>query len=168
MEEKDYPFKNYAFIDGSNLYLGIKDLGWKLDYKKFRDYLEGKYRVEKAYLFLGNVPRLNFLYQSLQEKGYIIMLKPTIPDEKGKPKGNIDADLVLQAIIDFENYEKAVIVSGDGDFYSLTRHLYANDKLLRVIAPNNEQSSCLLRNEAKEKIVFLDDFKEKLEYIEET
>jgi len=62
MESKNYPFKNYAFIDGSNLYLGIKDLGWKLDYKKFRDFLEEKYKVEKAYMFLGNVPRFNSLY----------------------------------------------------------------------------------------------------------
>jgi hypothetical protein len=27
---------NYAFIDGNNLYLGVRSQGWKLDYKKFR------------------------------------------------------------------------------------------------------------------------------------
>lgn len=157
--------KNYAFIDGSNLYLGVRDLGWKLDYQKFRDYLNKKYRVEKAYLFLGNVPRFNSLYQALQEKGYILMLKPTIPNEKDELKGNIDADLVLQTMIDFNNYEKAIIVSGDGDFYSLVRHLYTNKKLLQVIAPNKEQSSCLLRKEAKGYIIFLDYLREKFEYI---
>jgi hypothetical protein len=25
---------NYAFIDGNNLYLGVRSQGWKLDYKK--------------------------------------------------------------------------------------------------------------------------------------
>lgn len=160
--------ENFAFIDGSNLYLGVRDLGWDLDYRKFRDYLKEKYDVEKAYMFLGNVPRFNSLYQALQEKGYIIMLKPTIPNEKGELKGNIDADLVLQTIIDFNNYKKAVIVSGDGDFYSLVRHLYKNDKLLQVIVPNKEQSSCLLRKEAKGYIDFLDYFREKLEYIKDT
>ncbi len=30
---------NYAFIDSQNLNLGIKKLGWKLDYRKFRVYL---------------------------------------------------------------------------------------------------------------------------------
>lgn len=160
--------ENFAFIDGSNFYLGVRDLGWDLDYRKFRDYLKEKYDVEKAYMFLGNVPRFNSLYQALQEKGYIIMLKPTIPNEKGELKGNIDADLVLQTIIDFNNYKKAVIVSGDGDFYSLVRHLYKNDKLLQVIVPNKEQSSCLLRKEAKGYIDFLDYFREKLEYIKDT
>jgi uncharacterized LabA/DUF88 family protein len=157
--------KNYAFIDGANLYLGIRDLGWKLDYKKFRDYLRDKYNVEKAYLFLGNIPRFNFLYKSLQEKGYILVLKPTIPNEENELKGNVDADLVLQALVEINNYEKAIIVSGDGDFYSLIRHLYNNKKLLRLIIPNKKQSSCLIRKEAKQCIVFLDQFKEKLEYI---
>jgi len=156
--------KNYAFIDGSNLYLGIRDLGWALDYKKFRDYLREKYNVEKAYLFIGNIPRYNFLYRSLQEKEYILILKPTIPNEQDELKGNVDADLVLQTMIDLNKYEKAIIVSGDGDFYSLVRYLYSNNKLLRVVAPNKKQSSFLLRSEAREKIVFLDGFKEKLEY----
>jgi len=30
---------NYAFIDGQNLNLGIRELGWKLDFKKLRIYL---------------------------------------------------------------------------------------------------------------------------------
>lgn len=95
------------------------------------------------------------------------MLKPTIPNEKDELKGNIDADLVLQTMIDFNNYEKAIIVSGDGDFYSLVRHLYTNKKLLQVIAPNKEQSSCLLRKEAKGYIIFLDYFREKFEHIKD-
>ncbi|MDP2910092.1 MAG: NYN domain-containing protein [bacterium] len=157
--------RNYAFLDGANLYLGIRDLGWNLDYKKFREFLSIKYNVEKAYLFLGNVPRFNFLYKSLQEKGYILILKPTIPNEKDELKGNVDADLVLQTMIDYNNYRKAIIVSGDGDFYSLVRHLCLNGKMLRVIAPNKEQSSCLLRKEAGGYIIFLDQFKEKLQFI---
>lgn len=156
---------NYAFIDGSNLYLGVRDLGWRLDYEKFRIYLKEKYGIEKAYLFMGNVPRFSSLYKKLQEDGYILILKPTIPNEKGELKGNVDADLVLQTMIDFNNYKKAIIVSGDGDFYSLVHHLYVNKKLLQVIAPNKKQSSCLLRREAKKYIVFLDYFKEKFEYI---
>ena len=39
---------NYAFIDGQNLYLAIQELGWKLDYKKFRVYLREKYAILKV------------------------------------------------------------------------------------------------------------------------
>lgn len=39
---------NFAFIDGNNLNLGIKDLGWPLDYKKLRVYLKEKYKTTKV------------------------------------------------------------------------------------------------------------------------
>lgn len=47
---------NYAFIDSNNLNLGVKELGWKLDFKKFRVYLAEKYGAAKAYLFVGYLP----------------------------------------------------------------------------------------------------------------
>ena len=51
-------FKDYAFIDAQNLYLGIKELGWKLNFKRFRVYLKEKYGVEKAYLDLKDKLRI--------------------------------------------------------------------------------------------------------------
>ena len=33
---------NFAYIDGQNLNLGVKSLGWDLDFKKFRLYLKEK------------------------------------------------------------------------------------------------------------------------------
>lgn len=125
--------------------------------------MKEKYKVEVAYIFIGYVATNENLYKALQEAGYILIFKPTIPDEQDEIKGNIDADMVLQAMIDLKKYDKAIIVSGDGDFYSLVRFLY-KDKLERVIAPNYEESSYLLRKEAKGKIVFMDDLKKKLEY----
>jgi len=37
--------KNYAFIDGNNLYLGAKSQGIELDYKCFRRFLSQKFNV---------------------------------------------------------------------------------------------------------------------------
>src|SRR3989339_2229986 len=106
---------NYAFIDSQNLNLGIQKLGWKLSYQKFRIYLEEKYGVKKTYVFIGFVALNQSLYDHLQEAGFILKFKPTIPDADGKIKGNIDADLVLRAAIEMGEYDKAVVVSGDGD-----------------------------------------------------
>lgn len=69
---------NFAFIDSNNLHLAIKDLGWRLDYGKFRKYLAEKYHVSKAYIFIGYVEKHQDLYKSLQEKGYILIFKPTL------------------------------------------------------------------------------------------
>lgn len=155
---------NYAFIDAQNLNLGVQGLGWKLDFVKFRRYLKERYAVTIAYFFIGYVPANERLYLSLQKKGYVMIFKPVIPVENGEVKGNIDADLVLQAMIDYNKYDKAVIVSSDGDFYSLVKYLYFNNKLRVVISPYVGRCSSLLKKSAREKILFLDVLKAKLEY----
>jgi uncharacterized LabA/DUF88 family protein len=155
---------NYTFIDGQNLNLGIQSLGWKLNFIRFRKYLEEKYAVTTAYYFIGYTSGNQDLYSSLQKAGYVLMFKPTIPDGDGNIKGNIDADLVLQAMIDFDNYDKAVIVSSDGDFYSLVKYLYGKNKLECVISPYSKTCSSLLKKSAKEKVIFIDNLKNKLEY----
>jgi len=155
---------NYAFIDSQNLNLGIKKLGWKLDYRKFRVYLAEKYGVKKAYIFIGFVALNQSLYDRLQEAGFILKFKPTIPDTDGKIKGNIDADLVLRAALELNDYGKAIIVSSDGDFYSLVQYLYENNKLKVVLSPDEENCSNLLKQTAKEKIWFMNNLRDKLEH----
>lgn len=44
---------NFTFIDSQNLNLGVKSLGWKLDWRKFRQYLRNKYDITNAYVFIG-------------------------------------------------------------------------------------------------------------------
>ena len=137
---------NYAFIDSQNLNLGVRSLGWRLDYKKFRLYLKNKYNVQKAYLFIGSVPGNEDLYLYLQEAGYLLIFKPTVQHKSGIIKGNVDAELVLHAsAIQYDNYDKAIIVSGDGDFACLVEFLEKRQKLLYVLTPNKHYSSLLRR-----------------------
>ena len=136
--------------------MGILNLGWKLDYKKFRIYLKEKYSISKAYLFIGYIPSNQDLYSFLQETDYVLVFKPTLPDNKGEVKGNVDADLVLQAMIDYKKYDKALIISSDGDFYSLVKYLYKNNKLKYVMSSYIKTCSALLKKTAKEKIIFMD------------
>jgi uncharacterized LabA/DUF88 family protein len=156
--------KNYAYIDSQNLNLGIQKQGWKLDYKKFRVYLHEKYGVEKAYMFIGFVALNQKLYDKLQEAGFILKFKPTIPDADGKIKGNVDADLVLQAMIEINEYDQAVIITSDGDFYSLVQYLGEKLKLKITISPDINECSSLLKQVAKDKIHFMNDLRNKLEY----
>ncbi|KKT89973.1 MAG: hypothetical protein A3G02_02400 [Candidatus Yanofskybacteria bacterium RIFCSPLOWO2_12_FULL_44_13b] len=155
---------NYAFIDGQNLYLGVQGLGWKLNYKRFRVYLNDKYKVSKAYLFIGLIPENQELYISLQEYGYILIFKPILVSKIREPKGNVDADLVLHTMIEYKNYDKAVIVTSDGDFYSLVEYLYSKNKLKIVLASHKKKCSILLQKKAREKIDYMDNLKSKLEY----
>ena len=161
MEKKE---NNYAFIDSQNVNLGIQDLGWKLDFRKLRIYLREKYSVKTAYLFIGYLPENKNLYSSLQKNGYLLVFKSVMKDDRGKPKGNVDANLVLQAMIDYNEYHKAVIVTSDGDFYSMVDYFYRNNKLEIVLSPNKENCSVLLQKAAKEKIWFMDNLRKRLEY----
>lgn len=155
---------NFAFIDGQNVYLGFrKRLGWQIDWKRFRVHLKEKYGVSRAYYFIGYVPENAGLYTSLQGYGYTVVFKP-VTYQRGKPKGNVDAELVLQAMIDFNQYEKAVIVTSDGDFQCLVRYLSEKGKLARVLSPNRAECSALLKKATGPNIDFLEDARRKLEY----
>ena len=139
-------------------------MGWKLDFKKFRIYLRERYGVNIAYYFIGYMDGNSDLYRSLQIAGYILVFKPTFILTDGTVKGNCDAELVLQAMIDIENYEKAIIVTGDGDFYCLVQHLRKINKLYTLLAPNRLRCSHLLNLAAENRINYMDDLKQRLEY----
>ncbi|MCE1164391.1 MAG: NYN domain-containing protein [Bacteroidetes bacterium] len=154
---------NFAFIDSQNLNLSILHQGWKLDFKRFRVYLKDKFNVTSAFLFIGYDPTNTNLYTSLQTYGYIIIFKPALKLPDGKTKGNIDAELVLHTMIEYDNFDKAVIVTGDGDFYCLVEYLKKHDKLERLLIPDKNKYSSLLRKFIPD-IVFMSGLKAKLEF----
>lgn len=154
---------NYAFIDSQNLNLAIRDQGWILNFKRFRKYLEDKYSVAKAFLFIGYMPENQGLYTSLQMDGFILIFKATLALPNGKVKGNVDAELVLHTMMEYPNYDKALIVTGDGDFACLVDYLQRKNKLMKLMIPNQYKYSSLLRHFSKD-IVFMNGLKEKLEF----
>jgi hypothetical protein len=167
----------YAFIDSQNLNLSVQNdilkptgevvyRGWKLDFHRFLVYLKDKYKVQKAFLFIGFVPGNESLYKALQEYGYILIFKPTLEYSKGKKKiikGNVDAELILNTMIEFPNYSKCIIVAGDGDYYCLIEYLEKQEKLKQIIIPNKYSHSSLLRKYSRF-FVYVSDLKGKLEY----
>lgn len=177
---------NYAFIDSQNLNLGTQKMGWKMDWKKFREWLKSEYNVEKAFMFIGYMPDFEPLYDQLHTQGFLVVLKPTLEmfntdekqdkhpgerhdkkeekpeEEKRTVKGNIDADLVLHVMKEQANYDKAIIVSGDGDFYTLLEYLEEKGKLMHLMTPNWQYSSLLKPFEKR--IIRLDQKRQELRY----
>ncbi|MHB1865084.1 MAG: LabA-like NYN domain-containing protein [Candidatus Saccharimonadales bacterium] len=167
----------YAFIDSQNLNLGTQRMGWKMDWRKFRQFLRKEYSVTKAYMFIGYMQENESLYEYMYSLGYLVVLKPTLEihnqhhkeGEEGKDsdkntvKGNVDTEIVLTALKELPNYTKAIIVSGDGDFYSLIEHLIAIQKLAWVMTPNWQYSTLLKPFEKY--IINLDKHRKRLEYM---
>ena len=164
--------KTYAFIDGVNVYLGVKIYHkWKVSTKKLRIYLRDKYNVSAAFYFISDDARYRSLVVRLQQEGYIVVTRPSITyrdQATGKQlsKGNIDADLVLRAMIEYDNYDDAVLVSGDGDFFGLIQHWKESGKLKQILIPNSKQYSCLydlVNDPDKKYLSFIDQKRSKLE-----
>ncbi len=158
--------KTYAFIDSQNLNLGVKSQGWSLDWRKFRQYLRNKYGVEKAYLFIGYLEGNERLYTFLQNAGFVCVFKPTMEIKKGREvtvKGNVDAELVLYSMIEYDVYDQAIIVSGDGDFHCLVEYLEERGKLLNIMVPNRKYSGLLRK--FNNRIVRVDFLRKSLEFI---
>lgn len=163
---------NYAFIDGQNLYRGVKNdiidnktkaiiySGWKINFEKLRTYLRTKYGIDKAFIFIGKADGMEWLYGQLARNGYTLVYKPKTEyiNDKGVKdrKGNVDAELVMQVMIELPNFDRAMIVAGDGDYYCLIKYLKENNKLLRVLVPNKMSFSSLLREFAAD-LVFVND-----------
>ena len=154
---------NYAFIVSQNLNLGVRSQGWHLDWRKFRQYLRDKYNISKAYLFIGHVNGNESLYKFLQEAGYIVIFKPTLELPDGTVKGNVDAELVLHSMIEYKNYDQAIIVSGDGDFHCLIEYLVDKDKLLKILAPTRHYSSLLRKFNQNNYILCIEVLRDSLE-----
>ena len=155
---------NYAYIDGANLHKGIKELGWKLNYQRFRIWLKEKYGITRAYIFLGLVSKHKDLYTNLQEAGFTLVFKETTYNDDGKVKGNCDADLVLKATVDYfeKNFNKALLVSSDGDYACLVKFLKERDALHSLISPSNKCSFLLRKLNVP--LIYLNTQKNNLKY----
>jgi len=155
--------KNFAFIDGQNLYLGLREIAVTLDFRRFRIYLRDHLHVTEAYYFIGYIPEQQPLYTNLQRAGFVLQFKEVARDREGKAKGNVDVDLTLGAVAKISEYDKAVIVTSDGDFASLVTYLIEKNKLRTVLSPNRAKCSYLLRRTAKGHIDFLEDIRSKID-----
>jgi uncharacterized LabA/DUF88 family protein len=170
----------YAFIDNQNLNATIQNLGWKIDWRKFRRFLSDKYKANQAFMFIGYVPEFEDMYEYLHDAGFNIVLKqtydmtkPRTEEEKKSEeekdaererhiKGNVDTELVLWAMKELPNYDKAILVSGDGDFYSLVEYLEEQGKLAKILTPSWQYSS--LFNKYEQYIARIDKSRHELEY----
>ena len=156
---------NYAYIDGANLHGGMESLGWNLDYRRFRIWLSEKYGVKLAYLFIGLIPKYKELYKHLQECGFTLVFKEVVYDGDGRPKGNCDADLVLQTTRDtYENkFDNALLVASDGDYASLVSFLQEKQKCYVILSPHPKDKCSILLKRTGAKIAYINDQRSHLE-----
>ena len=140
----------------------MKDLGWKLDYARFRIHLREQYGITKAFLFIGLLPEQQALYTRLQEAGFILVFKQLLHD--GLKKGNVDVDLTVHTLTTLDDYDGALLVTSDGDFAPLVAYLKPKGKLFGVLSPRRAKCSVLLKRAAAETMRFIGPIRAKVEW----
>ncbi|TSC89828.1 MAG: hypothetical protein G01um10143_318 [Parcubacteria group bacterium Gr01-1014_3] len=167
-EKSDKP--NLAFVDGQNMHFGttkcykcaarlkisIKEIkladcncgnAWEVNLAKLRVYLKENYNVSEAYYLLGNLKDNNAdMYNEIQKAGFILVFKEHHNKSKSKKKGNVDADLVFEVmknLIDNQNFNQVVLISGDGDYKKLVSYLITKKRFKKILFPNKQFASSL-------------------------
>ena len=126
-----------VYIDGANLFFTQRHLGWQIDFSRLMAFfLSGYTSVEANYYVPASEPvsAENAAFSRvLTAHGYRIISKPVkkiVNKETGVVimKGNLDVELVVDALIDVDHYDTFVLFSGDSDFIPLLRALKAKGK----------------------------------------
>ena len=120
---------NQAFIDGQNLAISTKcaKTPWVIDLKRFRTFLAERFNVSEAYYFIGafDSSKQN-LYSALQRFGYIVIFREHACGVLSHKKGNVDTDivfLVMKKLVEKEDFDRVILVSGDGDYWRMVDYL---------------------------------------------
>lgn len=154
---------NIAYIDGQNLYRAIKEADdpWELDLYRFRNYLKRKYGIDEAYYFFGFYESSNQnLYTILQNAGFTIKWREHGSDAFSQKKGNVDTDIVFQAMHDFierDDVDKIFFISGDGDYFKTVEYLLKKEKLGRILFPVRKNVSSLYKKIPESYKAYLDE-----------
>jgi len=126
-----------VFVDASNIIYGCNRAGWKMDFKKLFQYLTTRFGAKRILYYAGldsrNKKQLLF-YELLQRFGYELHLVPVKYFSDGTRKGDVDARLAFEAMRYYDEYEKAIFLTGDGDYFWLFEYLLENGKNISLFA----------------------------------
>lgn len=154
---------NLAFIDGQNLYFGTTKYGWKINLARFRIYLKEKYQISEAYYVLGYLEESNDeLYKEIQKAGFIVSFKDHHKLAKSNKKGNVDTDIVFEVmknLIENKDFDKIVLVSGDGDYNKMVKYLVSKNRFKKILFPNKKFASSLYKELGSEFFDYLENLK---------
>ena len=107
------------------------------------------------------------LYTKIQEAGFVLVFREHNAAMIGKKKGNVDADIIfsiMKKIYQNEEFDRVVLVSGDGDYKRMVDFLIEEKKFRKVLFPNKKFASSLYKKLGSEFFDYLDkeDIKHKI------
>lgn len=100
------------------------------------------------------------LYEVIQKAGYILVFREHNSAMVGKKKGNVDSDIIFNAMKRLylkEDFNKIVLVSGDGDYKMLVDFLIKEERFEKILFPNKKYASSLYKSISRKYFAYLSD-----------
>lgn len=153
-----------VLVDVSNIYYGLRDsrAGARLNYQKLMEWLRRQGEIVAAVAFTAYDParpEQEEFRTALSHIGFRVVERP-IRRENGRPSGNMDVAIAIEAIRLAPLADGVVLGSGDGDFVPLVEALAAQGKIVWVLAPRFSLSGDLAR--AAHRVILLEDLEQEV------
>jgi uncharacterized LabA/DUF88 family protein len=129
-------------IDGANLHATAKSLGFEVDFKRLLAEFEGGGALIRAFFYTTvldeGLSTIRPLLDWLDYNGFTVALKAKkeFVDDEGRrcTKGNMDIELVVDAMELADYVDRVVLFSGDGNFRSLVEALQRHGVRVTVVS----------------------------------
>lgn len=155
------------FVDGNNLYGAQKKLGWTVDFYKLIAFASKGGQMIDATYFTPTTSKTNpHIANMISRAGFSVISKPATEDKTSGEvyKANMDIELAVNVILSMPTYDKAVLVTGDGDFEYILSVLRTHGKLFTIIS-TDAVAGRQLKNSAGMHFIDLADHRDALEYV---
>ena len=149
----------YVFIDASNLWEAQKAKGKIFDYEKLKFFLKDFYKATEIKIFYYTAYPANgtrdysldgkhkFFTYLKKGLGFVVRKKELkripVHTELGdsiKEKGNMDVEITIDAIHFKDEYDEAILFTGDSDFLALVNYLENAGKKVYIYSSKNNIS----------------------------
>lgn len=160
----------FAFVDASNMIYRNTDRNpWKIDLKKLIKYLKERFGTSRVFYYAGvdnaNKSQLK-LYSKMKQWGYELRLNrvKNFVNIKGEfyQKADVDSRMTFEIMAYFSTYDRAVVITGDGDFYWVLEYLLQKKEKVWLIS-NPKKTAGELKQLFKGNFSSLDDTRKWLE-----
>ncbi len=158
------PKRVIIFVDHANIFFNLQKRDIRIDYKKLKEILSKDLHLVGAFVYLGVPdkipPEKESFMKYIKKAGYTIQTRPLRVLSAGttKQKG-IDIFIYkdMVELAEEDAYDKAVLVSGDGDFVDAVKRLKILKKRFEVWSFRKSLSKLLRKEAGKENIRYIDD-----------
>lgn len=120
------------FCDNANLYHAYQKYGWRIDLRKFRDFISQYCDLKFINYYLVIPAKNDIVYHGTERflnkiKSFVTIekkeLKYTPVGGQVVKKGNMDVEIVLDVVRTVDNLDVIIIMSGDSDFLELKNYI---------------------------------------------